>query len=194
MAPRAGLDRQAVVAAAVALIDAEGLEALSLGRLAERLGVKPPSLYKHVAGLAGLRHGVAAHGMRDLARRLGHAAIGRSGDAALVALANAYRRYARAHPGLYTLTLQAPDPGDPELVGASEEVLAVLRAVLAPYGLDAAATVHAIRGFRAIVHGFVALELAGGFGLPVDVDASFDHLVAHFVRGLRPPQPERSHP
>lgn len=185
MAPRAGLDEHVVVAAAVELIDTEGLEALSVGRLAARLGVKPPSLYKHVAGLDGLRRGIALHGMRELARQMGHAAIGKSGDVALVALADAYRRFAQAHPGLYAITVRAPDPADAAMNAASNEVLAVIKAVLAPYGLDAATTVHTMRGFRAIVHGFVALENLGGFGLPVDVEATFDHLIGMFVRGLR---------
>ena len=49
MAHRAGLDRAAVVEAAARLVDEEGVEQLSLGRLAERLGVRSPSLYNHVA-------------------------------------------------------------------------------------------------------------------------------------------------
>lgn len=187
MAARAGLDERVVVAAAVDLIDAEGLEALSLGRLAERLGVKTPSLYKHITGLDGLKRGVALHGMRELARRMGRAAVGKAGDDALTALADAYRCYAREHPGLYMMTVRAPDPDDAALNAASDDVLAVMRAVLAPYGLDAATTIHAIRGFRAIVHGFVALEILGGFGLPVEVEATFRHLVAMFVKGLHQP-------
>ena len=54
MARRPGLDRDAVVRAAVELLDSEGAGTLSLGRVADRLGVQTPSLYNHVEGMPGL--------------------------------------------------------------------------------------------------------------------------------------------
>src|SRR5579864_8016152 len=66
MAHRAGLDQTGVIDAAARLIDEEGLEQLSLGRLAERLGVRTPSLYNHVAGLPGLKRDLALYCLRDL--------------------------------------------------------------------------------------------------------------------------------
>src|SRR5579871_2782002 len=98
--PRAGLDADAVVAAAAALADADGLEALTLAALAQRLGVRPPSLYAHVASLADLRARVATRGARELAARLQEAVAGRAGSDALAAAASAYRAFAREHPGL----------------------------------------------------------------------------------------------
>src|SRR5262249_53912537 len=53
--PRAGLDSESVVAAAAAMADEDGLEAVTLTRLAGRLGVRTPSLYAHVRGLDDLR-------------------------------------------------------------------------------------------------------------------------------------------
>ena len=61
----------------------------------------------------------------------------------------------------------------------------MVRAVLAPYGLRGVAETHQIRAFRSLAHGFVSLELAGGFGLPVDIDESFRHLIALFIAALR---------
>ena len=74
MSPRAGLSREAVVQAAAALADEEGLEEVTLAELASRLGVRTPSLYNHVAGLEGLRRELALLGTRELGRRLGRAA------------------------------------------------------------------------------------------------------------------------
>ena len=59
-------------------------------------------------------------------------------------------------------------------------MLAVLRA----WEKHGDAAVHAVRTVRSALHGFVALEAAGGFGLPVDLDASFDRLVATLAAGL----------
>jgi hypothetical protein len=123
-------------------------------------------------------------GVRALRDRLAHAAIGRSGEEAIVALAAAYRAFAKEHPGLYAASLRAPGPGEGALAAASEETLAILRAVLAPYGLGAEAEVHALRAFRSVAHGFVSLEVAGGFGLPVALDASYRALVRLLVAGL----------
>src|SRR5512135_163248 len=87
------LDTAAVVQAAADLIEAEGLEALSLGRLAKQLDVQTPSLYNHIDGLPGLYRELALRSTRELGEALGRAAIGKSGPAALLALAEAYRAY-----------------------------------------------------------------------------------------------------
>ena len=184
MSHRAGLDQATVVETAAKLVDEEGLEQLSLGRLAERLGVRTPSLYNHIAGLPGLKRDLALYCQRELLDRLIRATIGKSRAEAIYALADAYRSYAREMPGRYALTLQAPGAGDQELQDAARQLVDVGRAVLAPYRLSEEDTIHAIRSLRSIVHGFSSLELAGGFGMPVDLDASFHWLIALFVAGL----------
>src|SRR5215213_11522535 len=88
--PRAGLSRAAVVEVAAALADEGGLEELSLVDLAERLGIRKPSLYNHVAGIGDLRRELALVGLRELGRSLSRAAAGKAGDEGLFALAYAY--------------------------------------------------------------------------------------------------------
>lgn len=182
--PRTGLTKAAVVDAAVALADEAGAD-VTLAALAARLGVRTPSLYHHVAGQDGLRRELALRGLRLLAQRLGRAAVGKAGDAAVVALGCAYRAFAHEHPGLYAATLRAPTAADAELVAASAEVVDIALAVLAGYGVADAAALHAVRGLRSALHGFVTLEAAGGFGLPLDLDESFRRLLQTFIAGLR---------
>ena len=184
MSHRVGLDQATVVEAAAKLVDEEGIEHLTLGRLAERLGIRTPSLYNHVAGLPGLKRDLALYCLRDLLERIMRATIGKSGAEAIVALATVYRAYAREAPGRYALTLQAPAPGDQELQAIAQQIVDVLRAVLAPYRLSEEEAIHAIRSLRSIVHGFSSLEVAGGFGMPVDLDASFHWLIHLFIVGL----------
>ncbi len=184
MSHRVGLDQASVVEAAVKLIDEEGIEQLSLGLLAERLGIRTPSLYNHVAGLSGLKHDLALYCLHDLLDRILHATVGKSRAEAIFALANAYRAYAGEAPGRYTLTLQAPAPFDQELQAIALQLVDVVRAVLAPYRLSEEEAIHAIRSLRSIVHGFISLEVAGGFGLPVDLDASFHWLINLFITSL----------
>ena len=170
---------------AAALADAEGLDALTLARLAARLGVRAPSLYNHVAGLDALHRELALLGLRELRERLGWAAIGRSGEDAVIALADAYRDYARARPGPYAAAQRAPDPTDPVWLAAGREVVDVVLAALVAFHLDGDGALHAVRGLRSVIHGFVALEAAGGFGLPLDVDESYRRLVRAYLLGLR---------
>ncbi len=182
--PRAGLDADRVVDAAARIADAEGLDAVSLTRVAAALGVRPPSLYNHVEGHGGLLRRLAVRGVRELTAALRDAAVGRSGADALTATAAAYRAYAHAHPGLYAASVAAPAPGDPEHLAAAQETVDVVFAVLRGWSLEGDDAVHAARAFRSAVHGFVVLEAGGGFGIPVDLDESFERLVATLAGGL----------
>ena len=183
--PRRGLDRGRVVERAAAIADADGLEAVTLARVAAELGVRPPSLYVHVAGLEALRREIALAGLRELASAMREAAVGRSGVDALAAVARAYRAYALAHPGRYAATVRAPDPADEERARAAGEAVGVLAAVLNAWGMHGADAIHAVRGIRAALHGFVAVERGGGFALGESVDESFERLVATLAAGLR---------
>jgi AcrR family transcriptional regulator len=183
--PRAGLDREAVVDAAANLADGQGLQTLTLARLAAELGVRAPSLYAHVDGLEDLRRRLAARGARKLAAELQAAAAGRAGDEALRAVADAYRAYARAHPGTYQALQRVPDRGDSEALESAAALVGVVLAVLRGYGLDRDDAVHAARIVRSALHGFVTLENGDGFGLPLDLDESFARLLTTLDRGLR---------
>jgi AcrR family transcriptional regulator len=185
VAQRAGLSPAAVVAAAAELADADGLERLTLASVAGAVGVRTPSLYNHVASLDDVRRRLALLALREADAELRSAVMARAGDDALRALAGAYRDYARRHPGRYAATVRAPDPADAELAAAGASAVEPLLAVVRGYGLEGDAAVHAARTVRSALHGFVALEAAGGFGIPVDLDASFDAMVAALARGLR---------
>jgi AcrR family transcriptional regulator len=185
---RARLDTATVVRAAVEFIEAEGLEALSLGRLARQLDVQTPSLYNHIDGLPGLQRELALLSTRDLGERMGNAAIGKSGPDAVLALAEAYRAYVKDHYGLYSTGIRSSGqqtPIDVELQIAQERVVQIALAVVGSFGLQGEEALHAVRGLRSIVHGFAALEVAGGFGLPLDCDESFRQLIRMFVSGLQ---------
>jgi AcrR family transcriptional regulator len=181
---RAGLTAETVVVAGAELADEQGLEGVTVSALAGRLGVRPPSLYAHVEGLEDLRGRIAALGARQLAERLQVVAAGRAGADALSAVANAYRSYARAHPGAYT-ALQLAPARSKDAAESGTRILAVVLAVLAGYGLEGDRALHAARAVRSALHGFVLLETGQGFGLPLSLDESFAALVAMLDRGLR---------
>ncbi len=173
-----------VVETAVAIADASGLGSLTLAGVAVELGVRTPSLYKHVDGLPALHRLVAVHAKQELAGVLGQAAVGRSRGEALRALARSYRDWARSRPGLYAAAQGAPVPGDAEDEAASAAVVRVVFDALRGYGGDEDRLVDATRTLRAGLHGFVALEAAGGYALPRPLDASMDWWLDSLDRAL----------
>jgi AcrR family transcriptional regulator len=185
--PRAGLTRDVVVAEAAQVADDVGWERLTLALVAQRLGVRLPSLYKHIDGLESLRTDVAVLAARELGAALSRATVGKSTSSALRALCDAYRGYALTHPGRYAATVRAPKPGDEAHLAAAGEVLSVVFAVLDGYGVTGGDAIDAARMLRAGLHGFAVLELSGGFGLPRDINRSYAQMVQMFDRGLRSP-------
>lgn len=182
--PRAGLSTAAVVERAAQMLDERTSDGLNLGALAESLGVRTPSLYKHIDGLPGLRRGIMIRAKASLAHILGQAAIGRSRDDAITRMSFAYRRWALEHPAQYSMTMHPPLPGDDEDLLVSSSITDVVFNVLAGYDLRDDEAVHATRFLRSALHGFVSLETSGAFALPVDLERSYVRLVESVVTAL----------
>ncbi|HNE05410.1 MAG TPA: WHG domain-containing protein [Anaerolineales bacterium] len=185
---RTRLDKNAVVQAAVEILNAEGVQALTLSRLAEELGIQTPSLYNHVEGLPGLQQELAILNAKLLADRLSSAAMGKSGTELFMEASQAFRAYVKEYPGLYMSTLRssgAQETPNKELQLEEERTVNVGLVVMASLGLKGENAIHGLRAFRSMVHGFATLEVAGGFGLPQDCDESFRRLVLALVAGLQ---------
>jgi AcrR family transcriptional regulator len=182
--PRAGLNEARVIEEAERLVDEVGLERLTLAALAERLGVRQPSLYKHIEGMDGLQRSLTMRAISEMGEMLARAAVGRERDAAIVAMSNAYRAWAMEHPGRYAAGQRPPVAGDEEELEGRRVFVEVVADVLAGYDLSGDDAIDATRILRASLHGFVTLEAGGGFGLPVDIDDSFEQLVGVITAGL----------
>jgi AcrR family transcriptional regulator len=161
-------DRRAQIAdTARALLDAEGPEALTMRRIAGELGIKAPSLYKHVPDKTSLEALVVAAGFAEVAAALA-AAAARNADrpGSLAAIASAYRAYAVAHPHLYRLMNYQPLRRD-LLPGGLEE--AASRPLAEAAGHDEALA----RAIWAFAHGMVSLEIDGRFPPHADLDEAW---------------------
>lgn len=185
MAKRRRLNRKLVIEKGVELADGAGSAgAVSLAALAAALDVRSPSLYNHIASLEDLQHGMAVWGLRRLLADMRSASLGLVGRKALEAIAGAYRAFVRDHPGIYPLTVRAPQPEEMQLVPLSQELVQMLLLIMASLGLQGDEAIHAIRGLRALLHGFTSLEAAGGFGMSQDRDESYRRLLATYLDGL----------
>ncbi len=174
---RAGLSELVVIEEAERLADEVGLSRMTLAALATRLGVRQPSLYKHIESIDGLVRSISIRAKNELAYVLARAAVGRERSEALMSIAGAYRKWALAHPGRYAAAQSAPKPGDTEDEAASLTVVQVVTDVLAGYRLEGEDAIDATRALRSALHGFITLEDSGGFELPVDTQRSFERLV-----------------
>lgn len=159
-------------------------DAVTLTSLAASLDIQPPSLYNHIAGLDGLRREMRLYALTRLSRALRLAAAGQSGRKALLYLAYAYRQFAHDNPGVYPLILPSVPAEDTEAGEASTEILTTIVLVLASMGLEGDDAYHAVRGMRSLLHGFVSLEMSGGFGMPLEVETSFQRAVAAYIDGV----------
>ncbi|GAA2290782.1 WHG domain-containing protein [Streptomyces kunmingensis] len=171
---RAGLTTERVVAAAADLADSVGFEHITVAALARGFGVKDASLYAHVKNLSELRVRVAILAGLDLADRIADALAGRAGRDALVAFADAYRGFALAHPGRYAATQQQElDPSVYDDHPALRRNLTCTYALLQGYDLAEPELTDAGRLLRSTFHGFVSIELAGGFRHQREAGASW---------------------
>jgi AcrR family transcriptional regulator len=157
-----------VVAAARRLLGDEGVEALTLGRVARALAIKPPSLYKHFGGKRELEAVLIEDGLRAVAEALEAAGPG------LRAVSLAYRDFARSQPQLYRIMTERPLPRDLLPEGLEERAAAPLRRATGDPDLA--------RAVWAFAHGMVALELAGRFPPGADLEAAWSKAIAAFTR------------
>ena len=182
------LSRAQVIDAAIRCIEAEGPEALGVSRVARELDIKPPSLYNHIGKGDDLTRAVIIEGNRRLLAALQTAVAGVvSPTEQLTAIALHTRRWARENRHLYAvMSMLPPDNDHPEFVVILTALLDLFRRPLGQLGLAEDAHLHAIRGLRAAMHGFLLLENSGQFALNTASEDSYRWLVASLLRGIQP--------
>ncbi|WP_274366179.1 TetR/AcrR family transcriptional regulator [Paenibacillus thermotolerans] len=184
MAPRPGLDTNKVVLAAAELADERGFHQVTLALLADKLKVRTPSLYNHIGGLPELQMRLALMGIEQLRQTIVEAAVGKTGKAALLDVGVAYVQYVRRRPGLYEAVNAAARMKDEEIQAASAKIVDVIIKVMSITTMEHKDIIHAVRGLRSIVHGFALLDMAGGFGIPIDPDESLRKILNTYLDGL----------
>jgi AcrR family transcriptional regulator len=179
---RRNLTSDAVLAAAVKIVEKQGFSQLTIQELASSLQVRPASLYNHISGIDEARLHLACYALEKMEAAIRDMALGYSREEALRKIAFAYRRFGSTHPELYRAFISSANLADKKIGEAKQAVVRVFHQVLEPYCLDYETKVHFTRCFRSGLHGFVSLETMGFFKNNVDVEASFDMLIeSHLV-------------
>ncbi|MEJ8646700.1 WHG domain-containing protein [Streptomyces sp. MS1.AVA.3] len=191
---RAGLTAAKVTEAAAELADEAGPDGLTVSALARRLGVRDASLYSHVKNLRDLRVRIALLTAVEMTDRIGSAVAGRAGKDALIAFADAYRRYALDHPGRYAVSQMGFAPEEVADSAGLRRSVELTYGMLRAYGLTEPDLTDAGRLLRSTFHGYIHLELSGGFGHPRDVQESWARSLEalHVLLENWPARPDRS--
>jgi AcrR family transcriptional regulator len=151
--------RDEITSAARQILEEEGEQALTMRNLADRLGIKAPSLYKHVRDRQEIETLLAAEALEELGQRLG-------AESDLPAMGRAYREWALANPALYRVATTRPL--DRENLPEGLEDSAALPLIEAVGGDRARA-----RAIWAMAHGMSLLELDGRFPEDADIEAAW---------------------
>ncbi|MFD0275346.1 TetR/AcrR family transcriptional regulator [Kitasatospora sp. NPDC127111] len=174
---RAGITTERLTRAGAELADEVGFDQVTVSELARRFDVKVASLYSHVKNSHDLKTRIALLALEELADRATAALAGRSGKDALAAFADTYRDYARQHPGRYAAAQFRLDPGT-AAASAGVRQARMTRAILRGYDLAEPDQTHAVRMLGGVIHGYLSLELGGGFShTAVDPQQSWDWIV-----------------
>ncbi len=163
-----------IVAAARAILEEEGLDALTMRRIAERLGIRAPSLYKHFPDKESLEAAIISAAFEEQAKVFARAV--EDGDDPLEALGAAYRSFALAHPHLYRLMTDRELRRDLLAPGVED------RAGLTIYRAAGEDTDRA-RAAWAFAHGMAMLELTNRFPPGADIDAAWREGIRAFRHG-----------
>ncbi|WP_366247349.1 TetR/AcrR family transcriptional regulator [Terribacillus aidingensis] len=174
--PRMQLTKTMIIDTALSLAEQQGYEAVTMANIARSLSIKPPSLYNHFKNLEEIKHEMA-----EMAQIQLYDALKGTEQTAqpLLSLAKAYVHFGSSHPGLYASSL----PGGTGEVG--EKLVQLIADGLTAFSLDETEEIHAIRGFRSMLHGFIDLNKHAGFKLDVDLERSLEHMVGIFERGIK---------
>ena len=172
-----------IVAAGRELLEAGGLDVVTMQAVAKRVGVRAPSLYKRLPSRAALIAAIGASAFEDLGRQIAPLARDPDPAAGLRSVAAAFRAFAHANPRAYQLMFMnlPPDARPPtaENASAAAPLLALAERLVGPdHSLEAS------RLLTAFAHGFVSMELTGAFRLGGDVDEAYRYGVDTLVEAL----------
>lgn len=188
---KVGLDKKAIIEAAADMADKKGIANVTLKVLADELGIKPPSLYKHLSGgLDELNKELMLYGWRSLESEITRAAVGKAKDAAITAICYTYRNFVNRHRGLFEAMQWYNMYQSEEHLQATQGTVDILFQVLEAYGLTEEQKVHCVRTLRGFLQGFSAIESHGGFGNPTSLNDTFDFALKAILNGIRDMQGE----
>ena len=177
--------RQEIIDMCVEMADKDGFLNISLKTVADRLGIKPPSLYKHFpGGLSEIKEELMVYGWNLLDIKIVKSAVGKSREDGIKAMCYAFRDFAHEHPGIFAAICWHNSYTSELNHEITKGVISSLYAILDFLNFTDDKKMHILRSLRGFVEGFAMLELHGSFGDKVSLDESFAYGVDALITGI----------
>jgi len=177
-------NRETIIETARILVERDGVEYLSLGNVASELGIKAPSLYRHIESKSALLRAVIEQTYLNLFSAYDQAleSAGNNPEAQLLSMARAQHAFAHANPNTYMLAYAAQNPelrADPNML--LERAIRIQKIIMQISGEEN--SLPALRGLLALVHGYIMLELNGQFQRGGDLALTFEEIIKAYLQG-----------
>ncbi len=180
------LNRDIIFLESRRMIDEKGYQKFSIRELASRLDVKPASLYNHIDGIEDIYRDLVETSSKRLSGKLTNAMKGKEPDEAFISGARAYRKFAEQNRNLYEVLISARSSKDEATVKAGFNGFRPLFELIKSYGGDKRQTLHFIRAFRSVIHGFVEITHNGFMQRgPASKDETYEIIIAEYLKALK---------
>ena len=177
--------KQEIIEVCVEMIDKDGFQNLSIKTIADRIGIKPPSLYKHFqGGLDEIKEAILVYGWREIDIKIAKSAVGKSREEGLKVMCYALREFAHDHPGVFEAICWHNSYTSELNHEITKGVISSLYSILDSLEFDEVRKMHTLRSLRGFVEGFSLLELHGSFGDEISLDESFAYGVDALISGI----------
>lgn len=179
------LTKEKIIQVAFSLADEIGLNQVTFTKIAEKLGIKYPSLYNHFDNMDNLKIEMTVYFLNELNLKLMQRLIGKSGEDAIKEFAYVYKDFAFQNKTAYGLFMSIPNTENPELFRLAKETTHIIRQLLEFYIKDEILIVHKSRTFRSLLHGFVSLYSFGYLHGEINLEESFQSMIDDFILSLQ---------
>ena len=184
MMQKRNLTKEKVMKAAVLLADEIGFNQITFQKIAEKLGIKYPSLYNHFANMDDLKIKITIYLLNNLNLNLMQRLIGKSGEAAIREFAYAYRDFALENKTAYGVYMNVPRTQDDDVKHLADGINVIIRNILSYYIKNESLVIHKSRELRSLLHGFVSLSAHGYFRNPVNLEKSFQMMIDDYIASV----------
>jgi len=184
MIQKRNLTKEKIIEAAVLLADEIGINQITFQKVAEKLGIKYPSLYNHFANIDDLKIKMTVYLLNNLNLELMQRLIGKSGETAIREFAYAYRDFAFENKTAYRVYMNVPSTQDDDVKRLADGTSVIIRKILNYYIEDESIAIHKSRALRSLLHGFVSLSAHGYFQNPVNLEESFEMMIDDFIASV----------
>lgn len=182
---RSLISKELIIDTAIKIADAKGLSNVTLKELAAELGVKSPSLYKHIpGGLDELYENIMVYSWHSIDKEILRSAVGKSKDDAIRAMCHAFRNFAVQHPGAFEVLQWHNSYASALNRQTTKGIITSLNQVLEAYDMTEEQKLHILRFLRGFVQGFSTIEIHAGFGDTISIDDSFDFAIELIINGI----------